>query len=912
MDYANFDLRLREWDPQSHTGEAEVSTSPLGEGKSYSFHLDFDIEEFVKRSYSDRTMAVKVGQKLAGSILFQDSLDQWYESYARETARERGLRLRLYINSWELARLPWELLYDKRQGCFLVFDPYVSLVRYVSLRVAPPELRQSKSLRILAVSASPIDQAELQWESELRVLREALAELHKEGLVEVIACEHATHERLLEGLSDNTPDVVHFIGHAAYDEHEHRGFLLLEDKDRRSAELGASDAAILLRRYNTNLVVLNACETASGAWAGLAPALVRARIPAVVAMQWPVRDWAAIRFSKYFYRALSRGKTIDECVAEGRVGAHVTVSPNPNDWAAPVLFLRSNVGQLWAREVPALEKGSRAVPTPQAPETRGGPKAPVQPEGEFHFRTRGPVLTAADAGLVVDRPELRRAIRIAQQPSVTQYIAFLGAKHTGKTTLLFRLIEMLQESYACIFIDLSVLRAQSIEACFRFVAFRLISEFRAMLGPSYPLPETRKIESSIEFLEFLRELSYVPVPRIIIMMDRVGALSPEVSEAFFSTLRTVFSQGRRLNDNLSKYLFIFSGAVDLYTLTSGSNSPLNICEKLYLRDFELPEVEQIVGNFRRLGIDVAEGVPAEIFELTGGHPYLVQRICAAMERNHPKAITPAEVKAAAEEILIEDENIHHIIHELRSHPKESRRLRKILEGSKVPFSRNDPILASLEMMGVIRPTQPCQIRNKLYERALRRFYAQLDEESMPAPLPEPKSLEDVQAMYEHLQSLRAEALDVNGAYKPGRVWETFAAALFSMVPAFSVYPDVRAGKEQLDIVLAINSDAQGGSYWNTYQPAILVETKNLSETTPENIISEVLGKASLHNIKLVFVMTSGVGTGAAKEQESYSGTREDTCIVLVDDAEIAALLEERGGLDKFLRSKVLEARLHKI
>ncbi len=28
----------------------------------------------------------------------------------------RGLRLRLHIDSWELSRLPWEVLYDSRRG----------------------------------------------------------------------------------------------------------------------------------------------------------------------------------------------------------------------------------------------------------------------------------------------------------------------------------------------------------------------------------------------------------------------------------------------------------------------------------------------------------------------------------------------------------------------------------------------------------------------------------------------------------------------------------------------------------------------------------------------------------------------------------------------------------------------------
>ncbi|MBC7316536.1 MAG: hypothetical protein H5T70_08985, partial [Chloroflexi bacterium] len=44
-----------------------------------------------------------------------------------------------------------------------------------------------------------------------------------------------------------------------------------------------------------------------------------------------------------------------------------------------------------------------------------------------------------------------------------------------------------------------------------------------------------------------------------------------------------------------------------------------------------------------------------------------------------------------------------------------------LGGRDVPFSRNDPVLASLEMLGVIRPSQPCRVRNRIYALSLERY-----------------------------------------------------------------------------------------------------------------------------------------------------------------------------------------------
>jgi len=885
----SFDLRLGDWDPASRTGVAEILRSPMGEGQRYPFLLEIDADEWAERTDRTRAMAVDLGRKLVESVFPQESLTFWYESYQIARERERGLRLRLRIDSWELSRLPWELLYDTRRDEFLVFDPMISLVRYIRLHAAAPVLRQSKSFKVLAVTAAPIKEALLDWERELEILEDALRELVEAKQVEVVSCNHATYHKLQNALLDNAPDIVHFIGHAEYDEGSHQGSLILEDQHGQAAPLDASAAARLLGRYGTSLIVLNACKTARGAWAGVAPALVRAEIPAVIAMQWPIEDQAAICWCRAFYRALSVGKGIDECVAEGRLGV-CAVTSDPSDWAAPVLFLRSVSGQLWTRDISSFQPRREEKPPPIEAAAGGG--VPMEAGEEFYFKTRGPLLAATDSRLIMARPALRRALRAARQPSVTHYVAILSARQTGKTTTLFRLMDLLRDDYACIFIDLSVLRAQDARACYRYVAFRLISEFRAMLGGDFPLPETRHIESSVDFLEFLRELAdVVPMPRIILLIDEVGALSTEVSDSFFNTLRTVFSEGRRLRDQLPKYLFIFSGAADLRTLTTGSNSPLNICEKLYLGDLELPDVQEIVGQFTSLGIAVTDDAARRVYELAAGHPYLTLRLCALMERAQVKEVNAEAVEAAVEEMLIEDDNLRHIIHELDTHLAERSVLRNILEGRKITFSRNDPVLASLEMIGAIRPVQPCEVRNRIYERALQRYYQGDLEAAEPRPEIDAGLPEDVEAMYARLRALRRGALDASGAYRHGKPWETFAAALFSMVPGFSVYPHAYRDNGTLDVILTIRGDAPGATYWNLYQPAILVENRDLQHETPQAVVSEMLDKAGRYNLKLVFVMTTGMSLGADKARASYSGACGDTCVVLIDDAEIAELLE---------------------
>jgi len=706
------------WNKDTYRGVLEVLRSPSGEGRRLPFSLEIDVTSALRSLDGDPSQGRRLGRLLANALFRHEIALAWYESYQIARERQCGLRLRLHIESWELSRLPWELLYDTRADYFIAFDERVSIARYIRLNSAPPVLRRSPVLRILAVAANPVDEAPLDWQNEIALLKEAVEPLVKLGRVELVTCEHATREKLHMSLVESQPAVVHLIGHASYDVSEQQGYFVMENESRRSVYLDATEVARLLRRYGTSAVVLNACESARGIWAGLAPTLVRADIPAVVAMQWPIEDRAAVTFSKAFYRTLAAGRTIDECVAEGRV-AMDTAAPHSLMWAAPVLFIRALDGQLWAPESTAA---------PAEPRSPGVPRQAVGAEAGLAsgaaFRTHGPLRLPEDRDILIDRPELERALKLARQPTVTQYMAILSARQTGKTTLLLQMMEELRNASVCVFVDLSVLRGQDEHACFRLVAAQLLAGLKQYLPDGEPLSQPQQIDSPVVFLEYAQRLAEAAaVPRIVLLMDEVGALSEQVSDSFFNTVRTVFTQGRGMRNALAKYLFVFSGAVDLYGLTSGTNSPLNICEKIYLADLTPENVAKLMMRFATRGVPVSRDAPEAAYALAAGHPYLTMRLCALMEEAGCPQITAQAVQRAATQMLVEDDNIRHLLRELERQPGAKRYLQNILlEGASIPFSRNNPIIASLEMMGAIRPGQLCTVRNALYERALREYY----------------------------------------------------------------------------------------------------------------------------------------------------------------------------------------------
>lgn len=268
----------------------------------------------------------------------------------------RGLRLRLIVDPHQrdcaaVAALPWELLYDPARG-FLALDGRTPVVRFLEVD-APHRVQPIRgALRVLVVLASPRGLPPLDLARE----RAAVESWRRTGGVEVEVLERATLDALGERLRRRRYHVLHFTGHGDYLAGEEGGVLCFERADGTAEPIDSEVLGALLGKCpSVRLVVLNACSSGRmprregrDPYAGVASALVRAGAPAVVAMQFPISDRAAVRFCTDFYRWLAEGDPIDAAVADGRLGIRREVGSGI-EWAAPVLHLRVTGGRLFER-----------------------------------------------------------------------------------------------------------------------------------------------------------------------------------------------------------------------------------------------------------------------------------------------------------------------------------------------------------------------------------------------------------------------------------------------------------------------------------------------------------------------------------------------------------------------------------
>ena len=264
-----------------------------------------------------------------------------------------GVRLRLRLPP-QLAALPWEYMYVDRAGGgdgmdgFLALDPRVAIVRHEALPAPASLPLTSGTLKVVAALASAEGLPQLDLSKEQSDLKAAFD--GQAGIAPVFLAD-ATLDEVQAAIVG--AEIFHFAGHGVFSRqmgdlpgtYTGTGKLALYDQAVDAEQLG-----INLRGNGVRLAVLGGCETGRrdgvNVWSGIAPALVKQQIPAVLANQLPIKDACAIAFSKQFYGALVGGLPIERAVAAGRIAAY-TADKEGRDWGVPVLYMRDADGQLF-------------------------------------------------------------------------------------------------------------------------------------------------------------------------------------------------------------------------------------------------------------------------------------------------------------------------------------------------------------------------------------------------------------------------------------------------------------------------------------------------------------------------------------------------------------------------------------
>lgn len=322
---------------------------------------------------------VVLGRHLYEGLFASSKLVTTFEQ-AWDEARKYDQKLRIQLTfkeeAWKhgLASLPWEYLYHPERE-FLAIDLNCIFARYMALSSPRPATLEipDRTVKILVVVSQP------------EALRPVIADgvideiknLESAAKVNIQELQNPTLEEFGESLTSFTPHIVHWVGHGEYD--SSKGVCKIAGVDANRTLRWWPDRLFAMKFKDIEksppyLVVLQMCETGktdshdtlkfSGSFTGVAPRLMESQIPAVVAMQYPIRQDYAIGFSTNFYKGLAE-RDVDDAFQEARRAIYSIDNEalEKGIFGTPVLYWRSGLGRMFrTRNLAELSRPSQGPP----------------------------------------------------------------------------------------------------------------------------------------------------------------------------------------------------------------------------------------------------------------------------------------------------------------------------------------------------------------------------------------------------------------------------------------------------------------------------------------------------------------------------------------------------------------------
>jgi hypothetical protein len=355
--FANFDITIRGSQPPYSVTAIYRNWAAEGE-----FHQDVTdnfwregLLRLANTLVAPNAAAIEqVGGRLFDDLMQGDVRDLWVvarddieENEEKEPAQ--GLRIRLALRPPAVAALPWESLFDRDRNSAFAASGKTPVVRVENLLRhvgRPRSLAASLPIKIL-VAAPEDPTGVINASEEVGGVQALLAGLRPDKVQVSLLDGRFTITDLRRRLQEIKPDVLHLLTHGA------QGGLLLWRRNQPVLASAAALRATLERSASVKFVFLNAClagqNSAERLFSSVAAQLLQAGIPAVVAMQFEIRDDAAVEFAHFLYEELaSEGcpGAIDAAVANARSSLYA-LYPGDFTYGTPVLWLNADDGQVF-------------------------------------------------------------------------------------------------------------------------------------------------------------------------------------------------------------------------------------------------------------------------------------------------------------------------------------------------------------------------------------------------------------------------------------------------------------------------------------------------------------------------------------------------------------------------------------
>jgi AAA-like domain len=216
--------------------------------------------------------------------------------------------------------------------------------------------------------------------------------------------------------------------------------------------------------------------------------------------------------------------------------------------------------------------------------------------------------------------------------------------------------------------------------------------------------------------------------RVVVFIDEIDStLNLNFSDDVFAAIRALYNERAR-NPAFKRLTFVLLGvAAPQDLIKDRARSPFNVGHRIELKDFTLAEAGRLIGGLPLEDKTAASRCLERVMDWTAGHPYLTQKVCAALAADEQVHRGARRVDELIEALFFSDEtwsdvnlaNVRDRIVEDKDNPAALLELyHRILVDERVLDDERCPVHTRLKLSGLVRviPGGGLRPRNKIYER----------------------------------------------------------------------------------------------------------------------------------------------------------------------------------------------------
>jgi AAA+ ATPase superfamily predicted ATPase len=215
-----------------------------------------------------------------------------------------------------------------------------------------------------------------------------------------------------------------------------------------------------------------------------------------------------------------------------------------------------------------------------------------------------------------------------------QDLVVLGPRRIGKSSLLYRLVDLLMESnrdFVPVYIDVQSILPREIPILFVKILKEIKKGYWKKNGiklPDFETLQSSNVPNVLEFLTFNEDMALLnnsiateDLPRLVLMFDEVELLLDFGEAKILEWLRSLIQV-------MGYSIFVVAGSDRLYSLTQDYGSPFyNIFKTIELFPLAPDAARQLIEKpANEIGLEISSSEVDKILEYAGNNPYFIQGI----------------------------------------------------------------------------------------------------------------------------------------------------------------------------------------------------------------------------------------------------------------------------------------------